>query len=128
MSIKNRKVNKLRASEESSDPNASREQRVSGDATKADLPSARKGLKEEAKEASASTKERTAAKVVQSAKTGGEPVDGNVANSKRNRFISIALVCLNIAIFIILFSGLLMLLKFVFAKIRQFFSEHVAAN
>lgn len=52
----------------------------------------------------------------------------NVTNSKRTKFISLALVCLNIVIFIILFSILLLLLQFASTKIRLFFSEHVAVN
>lgn len=160
MSIKNRKVNKLRASQESSDlkenPKASREtqqptsttgQAASGDSLRSDLRSGlRSDLRSDLPRVSSrkeqdlsgtsrfSEKSAVGGKVARLAaknslrndQSGDE--NSNVPNSKRNRFISIALVCINIAIFIVLFGVLLMVLKFVFAKIRVFFSEHVAAN
>ena len=117
MSIKNRKVNRLGASEESSDlkENASRA------TSHGKEPEQASGSKKEA-----SKRSRLSTKDLSRDDQSG--ADSNVPNNKRNRFISTALVCLNIAIFIVLFGGLLVVLKFAFAKIRQFLGEHVAAN
>ena len=135
MSIKNRKVNRLRASEESSDPKENAYALPSKQvkrSSRSDLSSeCSQSAPEEQEEASQFTKVSEAGKVSRLAANNlpkGDQNDSNVPNSKRNRFISIALVCLNIAIFIVLFGVLLMVLKFAFAKIRLFFSEHVAAN
>lgn len=49
----------------------------------------------------------------------------NITNSRQHNLISIALTCLNIIIFILLFSVLLLVLKFAFTRIRSFLSEHV---
>ena len=149
MSIKNRKVNKPRTSQESADLKENRKafrdaQQPTSTARQAESDSLGSDLRSDLSRVSSRKEQGETSQFSEERPVGGKVSrlaaknlsvvndpsceDSNVPNSKRNRFISIALVCVNIAIFLFLFGVLLMVLKFVFAKIRLFFSEHVAAN